>query len=550
MFDNTKPNVILLADFSKVIYQDKTLGSYRVASQLRSAGFEVAVVHHLSSFTVDEIKHTLSHMISDKTLFIGISNFFYFNCSDITINSNGSVKNLSRPDPGCFLPHGNKYNREIKDFVHAINPNCKFVVGGADAIDNEFNRDFDYVVLGYADTSSVNLAQHLLDPTTPLNKSRRSVFGFKVIDDARAESFDFTSSMTRYEDHDAILDNETLVIEIARGCIFSCSFCSYPLNGKKKMDFIRSVDNLYNELMHNYEKFGTTRYILSDDTLNDSVEKCQLMYDLSQRLPFKLEYWAYIRLDLLAAKPETIDLLWKSGLRAAMCGIETLNAKTASLIGKGGNRKKLVSTMKEIKRRYGDEISLTGSFIYGLPHESLESLELTTEWLLSDDCPLDSIGTSALRIRSPEIVNTSEFVSDLDRNWAKYGYIDLGGRSHADQTGIMMWQNEHTTYEYLTKWVDQIRETYYDHRGKSTIKLVGREAFGIASLTGELTLNQPSAEIDWYKLDQLKLKQARKYKEKLWAGCNVPQLADESAGFNTFSDWLKHRSNCTDTKEA
>ena len=74
MFDNTKPNVILLTDFSNVITMEKTLGSYRVASQLRHTGFEVAVIHHLSTFSVGEIKHTLNHMISDKTLLIGGSN--------------------------------------------------------------------------------------------------------------------------------------------------------------------------------------------------------------------------------------------------------------------------------------------------------------------------------------------------------------------------------------------------------------------------------------------------------------------------------------------
>ena len=546
MFDNTKPNVILLTDFSNVISLEKTLGPYRVASQLRLAGFEVAVIHHLSAFSVNEIKHTLSHMISDKTLFIGVSNYFYFNCTDIIVHDDQSLQPFDRMPAGSFLPHGHQYNQEIKDLARSINPNCKFVIGGPDAVDIELNRDFDYVVLGYADISSVNLAQHLLDHNVLLNKFYRSIFGFKVIDDAKAESFEFVTSTMKYEENDAILPGETMLIEIARGCIFSCSFCSYPLNGKKKLDFIRSVDNLYNEMISNYERFGTTRYVLCDDTLNDSVEKCQLMYNLSRRLPFKLEYWAYTRLDLLAAKPDTIDLLWKSGWRATLFGIETLDANAASLIGKGGSREKLINTLKELKIRYGDDINLTGSFIYGLPHESLESLERTTEWLLSADCPLDSFVTSALRIRSPEVIKGSGFLSDLDQNWTKYGYVDLGGRDHRDHPGVIMWQNEHTTFEYLSNWCDQIKEEPHTRTGR----IFGRNSFGLASLTGKLELNQVLAEIDWYKLDHLKLKQARKYKEKLWAGCKVPQLTDESANFHTFGDWLKHRSNCTDTKAA
>jgi hypothetical protein len=542
MFDNTKPNVILLTDFSNVITMEKTLGSYRVASQLRHTGFEVAVIHHLSTFSVGEIKHTLSHMISDKTLFIGVSNYFYFNCNDIVVHDDQSLQPFARMQAGSFLPHGHQHNHEIKDLAKSINPKCKFVLGGPDALDMQANRDFDYVVQGYADISAVNLAQHLLDPTVSLQKSYRSIFGFHFVDDAKAESFDFVTATMKYEDHDAILPGETLPIEIARGCIFSCSFCSYPLNGKKKLDFIRSVDNLYAEMISNYEKFGTTRYFLSDDTLNDSVEKCQLMYELGQRLPFKLEYWAYIRLDLLTAKPDTIDLLWKSGWRAALFGIESLDAKAAAAIGKGGSREKLIGTLKELKRRYGDEICLTGSFIYGLPHESIASLERTTKWLLSDDCPLDAILINTLRIRSPELTKGkgSGFVSDLDRNWAKYGYTDLGTRDNRLEAGTMVWQNEHTTFEYLTDWVAQIHHQVHDQYSKKG-RLLGRESFSIAGLTGKLKLNQSMADINYYKLDQRKLKRARLYKEKLWAGCSVPLLHDESADFHTFGDWLKQR---------
>ena len=153
MFNNTKPNVIILSDFSSVIFMEKSIGPYRVASQLRSQGFEVAVIHHLSTFSITEIKHTLSHLISDKTLFIGINNFFYRNCGDIVELDDGSIKPFSMMRPGSFLPHGPQYNREIKELVKSINPNCKFVLGGPDALDTEDNRDFDYVVQGYADIS-------------------------------------------------------------------------------------------------------------------------------------------------------------------------------------------------------------------------------------------------------------------------------------------------------------------------------------------------------------------------------------------------------------
>jgi hypothetical protein len=43
MFDNTKPNIIIIADKTDMMSMIKTIGPYKVASELRNAGFEVAV---------------------------------------------------------------------------------------------------------------------------------------------------------------------------------------------------------------------------------------------------------------------------------------------------------------------------------------------------------------------------------------------------------------------------------------------------------------------------------------------------------------------------
>jgi hypothetical protein len=63
------------------------LGIYKLAHCLREAGFEVAVLHFLSMFTIDEVKHALTHLLSDKTLFVGVSNFFYESIDDIKVSN-------------------------------------------------------------------------------------------------------------------------------------------------------------------------------------------------------------------------------------------------------------------------------------------------------------------------------------------------------------------------------------------------------------------------------------------------------------------------------
>lgn len=551
MFDKTKANVILLSDLTDVISMPKTLGPYKVAYTLRQAGFEVAVIHHLSIFTVDEIETILANLINKNTVMIGVNNFFYASVEDIDPNPNCGI-NLDESEPGTILPHGRRYNKRIKQIIKQANPDCRLMLGGPSATDAAHNKDFDFVVVGYAENSIINLARHLTDLSTKLEKSYRSIHGFTVVNDSKAEGYDFSQSHMCYQDHDAVLPGETLVIEIGRGCIFKCSFCSYPLNGKKKLDFIRHRDLILQEMLDNYHKHGVTRYIFCDDTVNDSVEKCEMIYDISQKLPFELEWWGYIRLDLLAAHPHTIDLLFGSGLRSAFFGIETLNPRTGAAIGKGGSRERLIQTLRQIKDRWGDQVNLHGSFIYGLPYEDLESMAKTTEFLFSADNPLDSWSARALHIRS-DITNLASngFVSDLDRNYAKYGYRQLGSTTnrlgvytnarHPDQ---MIWENDHCDFLTVLEMVEQIT---HQGREQSRSKLSGNYAFNVMGMGVDSTqvFNRYQHEIDWAAIDAKKLDRAQQYRDLLCDRLGIDRVENLLDGYRDFSDYLRRRQLTT-----
>jgi L-rhamnose mutarotase len=551
MFDNTKPNIILLSDKTDSVEMNRTLGVHKLAYCLRDAGYEVAVIHFLSVFTVEEIKHTLRHLISDKTLFVGVSNYFYLPVDSVEVDQSGSIE-FKKTQPGCIIPHGMQFNEPIKQLIKELNPNCQLVVGGPSALDTEYNKIFDYVVLGYAEMSAVHLANYLKNPSTELPITNyQSVHGPIIVDDSKAVGYNFSSSYMDFDNKDAILPGETLLLEIGRGCIFKCAFCSHPLNGKKKLDYIRDHDSIRKELMTNYERFGTTNYIIIDDTFNDSVEKCKQFYDMTQTLPFKINWWGYIRLDLMAAHPETVEYLFESGLRAAFFGIETLNPKVGAKIGKGGTRDKLFSTARYIKDKYGDRVNLHGSFIFGLPHESLDSMRESARFLLSNDNPLDSWMLQVCRINSQDI--NDAFASDMDVNYQKYGYINLdevnqqetppGWESGNADGGVtwkpvllkgMNWKNEYTSRDEVEALVSEIYKNKND-------KLHGSVSFNIASLgiPIDTVLNKKMHEHNWYAYDFLKLKRGQQYKKLLYSKLGIPEFLSKLPGIRTYSELLK-----------
>lgn len=507
MFNNSLPNIIILTDHTDPVFMQKVLGPMKVAHELRKAGYQVAVINHLHIFSLDELFYLLKSLISDQTLFVGVSSLFYRDLENVYFTDDGGT-HYPFCQPGAMLPHGFQYHQQLKQLILNSNPNCKLVLGGPNAMDAPWNKDYDYVVCGYADNSSINLADHL-SRGVPLNKAFKSIYGFTVINDMKAEGFDISTSTMSYESYDAILPGESLPIEIARGCIFDCAFCSYPLNGKKKLDFIRSCDVLYNEFLENYTKHKITRYIFSDDTFNDSVQKVQMLYEISQRLPFQLEFWAYTRLDLMGAHPETIELLFESGLRGCYFGIETWNKTTGEIVGKGLAKEKQLETLRYIKNKWGNKIMLHGSFIVGLPEETIETATATFNTLMSDDCPLDSWNIKGFDLEN-SAVKSNRFISRIGKDPAAFGYRIIGEKGH-----LLLWENDHMDY----KIADELANKFNTDGIKSgKVKLNGLGSFNVANLGFDLeySINCPVSKLNWQEINDQKKVRSVEYKQKLY----------------------------------
>jgi hypothetical protein len=116
---------------------------------------------------------------------------------------------------------GGKQN--IKSF--ALRPRR---VGFAARFDQEKQPDFymdlknvDHVVFGIAETMTIDLLDKLS------GKSKR-IFNKYIDHDrkAHADTWDFRESSTRYTELDLIQPQETLNLEIGRGCRFKCAFCN------------------------------------------------------------------------------------------------------------------------------------------------------------------------------------------------------------------------------------------------------------------------------------------------------------------------------------
>jgi prephenate dehydrogenase len=66
----------------------RSLGPYRVASELKKHGYDVVVIDYIQYLTVGEIINALSKVLTEKTLWFGYSStFFYSNTPTATATS-------------------------------------------------------------------------------------------------------------------------------------------------------------------------------------------------------------------------------------------------------------------------------------------------------------------------------------------------------------------------------------------------------------------------------------------------------------------------------
>lgn len=422
----------------------RTPGAHRVATHLRDYGIPTEVVDFFLSWTTDELTQLLKSLVNDNTLFVGIS------CS--------------------LMVDGVDLYEHIKNYLRTNHPKVAIIIGGY-ATYNKYSGA-DYYLEGYSETAVIALVEHLKDPNKEL-KYELDDRGNKVIYTKRLYPINnLTPLQIVYQPSDFIQSSEALSLETGRGCIFKCKFCDFQLLGKKKVDHLRDPDDVRAEIINNYNNYGITKYILVEDTFNDTEEKVDMLYEITQSLPFKLQLMGYLRLDLLAAKPHTIKKLIDSGFTSMHFGIETMNDTAGKIVGKGMPAERTKAMLTQIKKDYPD-VYINATFIVGLPGEPPESVKETAQWLI-DSRTVDFWTFNPLMIpKKSKFLYSSEF----SNNYMLYGYSkmpdeevekfklegSLGLFGVKALPFMVVWKNQYFNYfdaAKLTYEVNQAANTY------------------------------------------------------------------------------------------
>jgi len=467
-----KVNCILLYGFHQRPMH-KYAGPFRIATELRNKGYTVQCIDISSFSKLDEnFLKILSCFIDKNTLWLGFSTTFFSSINKLDFEN-------------------------LIQFAKNINPNLE-IIGGGSRVDLLTDLEIK-LFLGYSDTEIIEFTDWCA------KKNKNLKFNFKLINGS--EYNDFCNSQIIYDPSDFILSSDVLPIEISRGCIFKCKFCSYELNGKTKGEWIKNPKVLIDEFNRNYNDWGVTNYIFSDDTYNDSLEKIKKMYyEVFEKLTFKIKFSAYLRLDLIMRFPEMAHFLKESGLENAIFGIETINFESAKSIGKGVNPELQFNFIKELKEKEFKNINIHSGFILGLPYDTEATCVDTKNFLLSDANPLDSFSIQRLGLNikdnNPLRTNYSEF----ELNYEKYGYIvDKDGNWVNKKTNLNSNTAGHYSSIIMNEAFKKFKVPGFMHSYYKIFNIPDQD----------LKIMSHSQLKNFYKIELLQYKKKEEYKKQL-----------------------------------
>ena len=373
-----------------------------------------------------------------------------------------------------FLQH--KENSRINDFnlwftnhaqtvewfakLKQIAPNAKIIIGGwtAEIWYNHYTmfrkedtlpeamKMVDYIVKGYGEV----IVPSIINNTIP-NQHIITRNGVNFVSDNTSAGKGAEVNPVNWSQADSVAIEEWLPLEISKGCRFGCKFCMFDKLGTTIID----KQALREELIHNYKNFGVTGYQLTDDTINDSMEKVKMVHEVFTSLPFDVEWIAYVRPDMFDKYPEMLDLMYESGCRGMFLGIETFNHTAAKLCGKGLHPEKIKNILSWIKQKYGDDMFVLGSFILGLPGETAESLEDTLQYLKTQNV-IDKILFEVFYVRPSETTagNQKDYHTDND----KYEIRNITFNPYYWEHGTL---NYNQCKEILTRWKQVLTSARY-----------------------------------------------------------------------------------------
>ena len=165
------------------------------------------------------------------------------------------------------------------------------------------------------------------------------------------------------------------------GCPFGCGFCGGRMSPFLRRVRMRTSENIVKELVHLYQTYGVTGFMLYDDELNVNpkiVELMNLIVKTQKDLGVEFRLRGFIKAELFT--DQQAEAMYRAGFRWILIGFESGHERILTNIQKKAAQADNTRAM-EIAKRHNLKVKALMSV--GHPGESEETVKATRDWLLA-----------------------------------------------------------------------------------------------------------------------------------------------------------------------
>ena len=392
---------------------------------------------------------------------------------------------------------------KIKDVLFRLKkdvPNLTVISGGNRTYDKKLSDVVDYFFIG----RSMEIFESWLDgkDLSRFMSKQSNVYLNRNINVALEDPV-----LPHFGDADFLNPNDVLGFELGIGCRFNCAFCNFDLR-KMHNPKMANADKIAATLNELYSKYGVYNYFITDDTINESIDKMQVLADVVSKLNFKINLSGYCRLDLLES-PKQQELWQKINLAGVFFGIETFNPESSKLVRKTSRISSQIETLKKL-RQLTPNTFLSCGMIIGLTGDSREHILDSMEFVSKHNL-LDCMQYNVLNLPEMETDIFDDYMlSDMSKYPEKFGYTITGKIPRTDLSiqSKLSWVNDWCDSDKAMKIYQEVRQIL---KGKN---LSNADAFEYLSF---LSLGVVDEKESVRKMEQAIIAKSSKKADKLRA---------------------------------
>jgi len=257
--------------------------------------------------------------------------------------------------------------REVK----SRRPKTLVILGGPEiTLDNSWvleSSAYDYAAIGEGEVTFADFLRHHLDAISPReaipgivhNKGeRRFLAPREPMPDLDPISSPYLAGILNAG------DQEQLLLETIRGCIFKCKFCYYP-KAYDKLYYV-SREKILANLAHARANGAREVYLL-DPTLNQRRDFSELLLWLKEGNPDRsLDLYAELRAE--GINPANASLMREANFKEVEVGLQSTDPATQEIMDRRNNLKAFERGVTALR---AEGIRVKVDLIVGLPDDTL-----------------------------------------------------------------------------------------------------------------------------------------------------------------------------------